>query len=465
MAAAKSFEEDLVAKIGKDLCLFPGDVGYEESRNVWNALINRHPRAIIQVKSDEHVSALIQACVRYSIPVTVRGGGHNIAGLSVADNAVMIDLSRYLHQAHYHEDTHLITVQGGALWRDVDKACSAHGRFVPAGLVSHTGVGGLLLGGGVGWLSRRYGPSCSSLVACRIVTADGGIHDVREGANFQFSSHQQDGNQHKGQRDTLSGSEILRALRGGGGGFGVVTELTLQTHPAKTFHTTLMVFEYSKSEVLQLMDAYAECCGVSAGREMNEGGQGRVGEELNRPDVAMPDGASMYAFLSKNGIQLWLVQLLEREEVLSYDDQYYTFDEITEESRKKVSNSSEDTTKADEASSEMGRYKETEKRSGHTTLQYCEEYAAHILQKMAIKTKNTFQYARQTCYTISKLNSLFDLGNSAGHCMYWSRSTCLARLWSAGLAEALDNVLKRRDSVEFVHMVRLEKCLLQLLEI
>jgi FAD/FMN-containing dehydrogenase len=188
--------------------LRPGDPGYDDARALFNGMIDRRPALIARCESAEDVAAAIALARREGLPLSVYGGGHGVTGSAVCNSGVMIDL-RGLASVDVEPGDRTARVGGGATWADVDAATQAHGLALTGGRVSHTGVGGLTLGSGSGWLERKLGLTCDSLLSCEVVTATGRI--VR--AN------------HAEHRDLFWG------LRGGGGNFGVVTEFEFELHP------------------------------------------------------------------------------------------------------------------------------------------------------------------------------------------------------------------------------------------
>ena len=178
----------------------PNHAEYDARRRVWNGAFDRFPLVIVRPVDAEDVQRTVEVVANADVPLAVRGGGHSLAGFSTCDDGIVIDLSR-LNTAVVDRTQALVRVGGGALLHDLDTACVAEGVVVSAGVVSHTGVAGLTLGGGMGWNSRRYGLAIDSLRRVQLVTADGRVLTV----------------------DADSDAELFWALRGGGGNFGVVT--------------------------------------------------------------------------------------------------------------------------------------------------------------------------------------------------------------------------------------------------
>ncbi|NYD40837.1 FAD-binding oxidoreductase [Nocardioides panaciterrulae] len=185
----------------------PGEPGYDEARRVFNGLIDRSPERILRPRDTDEVAAAVESAVGEGRPVSVYGGGHGVTGSAVVDGGTCLDL-RALDTVEVWPQERLLKVGGGARWGAVDAATQAHGLAVTGGRVSTTGVAGLALGSGSGWLERRCGLTCDNLVEARVVTADG--------RRVTASSEQN--------------PDLFWALRGGGGNFGIVTEFIFRLH-------------------------------------------------------------------------------------------------------------------------------------------------------------------------------------------------------------------------------------------
>lgn len=196
-----------VEKFGGTL-IKPGDADFDEARAVWNAMIDRRPALVARCKDESDVIAAVKLAVARDLPIAIRGGGHNVAGHAVCDDGVMIDLS-LMRGVSVDAKAKVAVVEGGALWGDVDTATQAHGLATPGGLISETGVAGLTLSGGIGWLRAKHGLSIDNLIAADVVTASGKL--VRASAD--------------------ENPELFWALKGGGGNFGVVVRFEFALHP------------------------------------------------------------------------------------------------------------------------------------------------------------------------------------------------------------------------------------------
>ena len=204
--AATTPYEELAAALRGDL-ITPGDPGYGEARAVYNAMIDKHPAAVARCRDVADVIACVRFGREHGVEIAVRGGGHNAAGLGVWDDALVIDLS-LLRSTTVSPETHTVRADAGCTWGDVDHATVAFGMATPSGFLASTGVAGLTLGGGIGYLTRRFGLTVDNLLAADVVLADGTFVTASE-------------NSHR---------DLFWALRGGGGNFGVVTSFTFRCH-------------------------------------------------------------------------------------------------------------------------------------------------------------------------------------------------------------------------------------------
>ncbi len=197
-----------LAKSMRGELLTPESSGFDAARAIWNAMIDRRPALIARCAGADDVVACVRFARQHDLLVAVRGGGHNIAGNAVCDGGLMIDLSR-MKAVHVDAAKKTVRVEGGATLGDLDQATQEHGLATPTGINSTTGVAGLTLGGGFGWLSRKYGLSIDNLLSASVVTAAGEKLTVSEREN----------------------PDLFWALRGGGGNFGVVVEFEVKLHP------------------------------------------------------------------------------------------------------------------------------------------------------------------------------------------------------------------------------------------
>src|SRR2546426_2088017 len=191
--------------------LVPGDPGYDAARAVWNAMVDHRPRFIARCRNVADVQSAVRAARDLNLEIGVRCGGHSVVGLAVPDDGLMIDLTP-MGAVRVDPIQKRAWVQGGALLSALDRATQRYGLATTAGNVSHTGVGGLTLGGGMGWLARQYGLSCDNVVAFEVVTADGEVARASQTEN----------------------ADLYWGLRGGGGNFGVVTEFEFRLHKVGT---------------------------------------------------------------------------------------------------------------------------------------------------------------------------------------------------------------------------------------
>ncbi len=227
---AASSLADLSSQL-KGTLIRPGDAAYDQARAIWNGMIDKRPAAIARCTSTEDVVAAVNFARDHGYLLAVRGGGHNAAGNALNDDGLVIDLSG-MRAVTVDPESKTARAQGGATWGDFDKATTAHGLATTGGAISTTGIAGLTLGGGLGWLMRSCGMACDNLRSVEIVTADGSVRRA------SASEH----------------PDLFWALHGGGGNFGVVTEFEYQLHPVDRVLAGMLVHPAERaSEALHFL--------------------------------------------------------------------------------------------------------------------------------------------------------------------------------------------------------------------
>lgn len=195
------------------------DAGYEDARRIWNASIDKHPRVIARCSGLADVVEAVNFARKNELLTAIRGGGHNVGGRALCEDGLVIDLSA-MRGVYVDPVKRTVRVQGGATLGLMDRETHIFGLAVPSGIVAKTGIGGLTLGGGVGWLIRKFGMTIDNLLSCQLVPADGRV------LTASASEHQ----------------DLFWALRGGGGNFGVVTSFEFQGQPVHTVLGGLLVY-------------------------------------------------------------------------------------------------------------------------------------------------------------------------------------------------------------------------------
>src|SRR5438132_6383558 len=216
--------------------LLPTDNAYDSARKVYNAMIDKRPSLIVRCAYPADVVNAVKFARKHTLLVAVRGGGHSVAGKSVCDGGLLIDLS-LMKEIHVDPENRRARAQPGLRLGEFDRATQAHGLATPLGIISNTGIAGLTLGGGIGWLNGKYGLACDNLLSVQVVTADGRLLTASSGEN----------------------EDLFWGVRGGGGNFGIVTSVEYQLRPVGPVIGGMTV--YPTAEAKQVLGRSAVICG------------------------------------------------------------------------------------------------------------------------------------------------------------------------------------------------------------
>ncbi len=255
--------------------LTPGDPAYDSARAVWNGMIDKHPALIARCTCVADVVAAVNFARQQKLVIAVRGGGHNVAGHATCDDGIVIDLSP-MQEVRVDAAAHVAHAQGGATWGVLDAATQRYGLAAPGGVFSDTGIAGLTLGGGYGWLRGKHGLSCDNLIAAEVVTADGRI--VRADAD--------------------QNPDLLWGLRGGGGNFGVVTTFSFRLHPVgPEVMLTFVIHDGAGEKMKQGLQFYRDFCATAPDAASTIAVCGQI-----PPEPAFPAELHMHPFLLFGGL-------------------------------------------------------------------------------------------------------------------------------------------------------------------
>lgn len=230
-------QSELNALLGGEV-FTPGQPGFDESRTIWNSMVSAQPAVIVRPKGVADVIQAVAFAREHDLEISVKGGGHNVAGYALTDGGLMIDME-HLRQVQVDPDRRTALAGGGARWADFDRETGVHGLATTGGVVSTTGVAGLTLGGGVGWLVGAHGLASDNLLSATLVTADGRVITASE------TSH----------------PDLFWALRGGGGNFGVVTSLEFMLHPVDMVFAGMIAYPIDQAR--DVFETYRELMSTS----------------------------------------------------------------------------------------------------------------------------------------------------------------------------------------------------------
>ncbi|HEV7213004.1 MAG TPA: FAD-binding oxidoreductase [Blastococcus sp.] len=275
--------DTLVARVAGSV-VRPGDSGYEDARHVYNGMIDARPAAVVRCSTAADVAATVRYAAESGKALAVRGGGHSVPGFGTADDAIVADLSG-MQSVEVDDAARTAAAGGGTTWHRLNDVTAAHGAATPGGIISSTGIGGLTLGGGIGYLSRGYGLSCDNLLAAEVVTADGSIVTASDEEN----------------------PDLFWALRGGGGNFGVVTRFTYRLHPVTDILGGPMFFDLADAPALL---AYFRDFIATAPREFG----GFPGFQIAPPLPFVPEDKVGKPFLLM--VPCWTGSVAEGEQII-----------------------------------------------------------------------------------------------------------------------------------------------------
>ena len=238
-----SIDPDVVDEFRSQLggqLLAPGEPAYEQARQLWNGMIDQRPAMIVQPTGVSDVIQAIRFARENDFEISIKGGGHNVAGLATTNGGVMLDL-QFMRSVRVDPERRTARVAGGALLADLDRESSVFGLATTGGTISTTGVAGLTLGGGIGWLVGKHGLTIDNLISVDVVTATGEL------VTASAESHQ----------------DLFWALRGGGGNFGVVTSFEFQLHPIDTVYAGMVA--YPSDRAREVLEFYREFTATAPG--------------------------------------------------------------------------------------------------------------------------------------------------------------------------------------------------------